>query len=205
MQLTQRILDYDQHLSESAYLNELAGSVAVADLFAAIVELLKFQDEETLSTTLLFIQDLILWGPIGDERQPARAQYDESIVVKALEGLLWSDHHWIRQQTGFVLGKTGSHSSLPVMTDAFHHWRDRDPLMLYFFIGELAWLGADNFHELVDLMISSQWFVTRWVAVSCLERFDDDSASRQRQQQRWEGCAMIHIRWSGRKRITSTS
>jgi hypothetical protein len=42
MELTQRILDYyDKHLSEGSYLDELAGSVAVDDLFAATVELLQ--------------------------------------------------------------------------------------------------------------------------------------------------------------------
>jgi hypothetical protein len=182
MQLTQRILDYDNYLSESDYLDELAGSVAVADLFAAIVELLQSKDAKTLSTTLLFVQDLILWGP-DENRQAIRKHYPDSTVVRVVEPLLWSDNHWIRQQTGYVLGKICSYSSVPVMIEAFHHWRDRDPLMLYFFMGELSWLGAENFHDLVEQMIASQCFVTRWVAASHLGRYQ---TSRRQQQRRFD-------------------
>jgi hypothetical protein len=182
MQLTQRVLDYDKYLSESEYLDELASSVAVEELFTAVVELLQSSVVETLSITLCFVQDLILWSP-GEERQAAKASYPESIVVKAVEALLWSEHHRIRQQAGYVLGKTCSYSSIPVMTDAFHQWCDRDPLMLPFFMGELAWLGAENFHELVGRMISSPCFTTRWAAIDCLARF---RTSRRQQQQRWD-------------------
>jgi hypothetical protein len=179
MELTQRILDYwDKYLSEGSYLDELAGSVAVDDLFTATVELLRSSDYETLSTTLGFVQDLIIYSP-GDERQAVKAAYPESIVVKAIETLLLSENHFLRQQTGYTLGKTCSYSSLPAMIEAFAWWRDRDPLMLPFFVGELGWLGAENFHDLVGQMISSPGFTTRWAAIDCLAR----SGGAKRQQQ----------------------
>jgi hypothetical protein len=131
MELTHRVLDYDKHLSEGEYLDELAGSVAVDDLFAATVELLQSSDYQTLSTTLLFVQDLILWSP-GEERQAVQAAYPESIVVQALESLLDSKCHGTRRQAAYVLGKTGSESSVPAMTAAFHRWRDRDPSQIMF-------------------------------------------------------------------------
>jgi hypothetical protein len=182
MQLTQRILDYENYISESEYLDELADSVDVADLFAAMVELLQSKDQETLSTTLLFVRDLVLWQT-NENRRAIRKLYPDSTVVRAVEPLLWSDSHWIRQQTGYALGKICSYSSVPVMVEAFHHWRDRDPLMLYFFMGELSWLGAENFHELVDQMVASQYFVTRWVAASHLGRYH---TSRRQQQRRFD-------------------
>jgi HEAT repeat protein len=129
MHLTQRILDYENYLSESDYLDELAGSVAVNDLFDAIVELLQAKDPEVLTWTLSFVKDLILWSP-GKERDAARKQYPKSVVIKAIEPLLWSENHRIRQLAGYVLGTTRSYSSLPAMVEAFYHWRDRDPLML---------------------------------------------------------------------------
>jgi hypothetical protein len=88
MELIQRILDYyDNYISESAYLDELAGSVAVNDLFAATVKLLQSSDSKTLPATLLFVQDLISYYP-SEARQAVRTAYPESIVVQALEALL---------------------------------------------------------------------------------------------------------------------
>jgi hypothetical protein len=183
MELTQRILDYyDKYLSEGSYLDELAGSVAVDDLFAATVELLQSSDYETLSTTLGFVQDLIIWSP-GEERNAAKEAYPESIVVKAIEPLLLSKNHFLRQQTGYTLGKTLSYSSLPAMIEAFHWWRDRDPLMLLFFVGEIGWLGAENFHDLIGEMVSSPCFITRWAAVDRLAR---SHGAKRQQQKRWD-------------------
>jgi hypothetical protein len=187
MELTQQILDYDKHLSEGAYLDELAGSVAVDDLFAATVELLQSSDNQALGTTLLFIQDLILWSP-GEERQAIQAAYPESIVVQALEALLNSECHGIRRQAAYVLGKTGSESSVHAMTAAFHQWRDRDPILLPRLMGELGWLGAENFYELLDAMITSQVFATRWASISLLEEFLDEpkTALFDEKRKRWE-------------------
>jgi hypothetical protein len=188
MELTQRILDYyDKYLSEGSYLDELAGSVAVDDLFAATVELLQSSHGKTLPATLLFVQDLISYYP-SEERQAVRDAYPESIVVKAVEALLASEHHDTRRQAAYVLGKTGSDSSVQAMTDAFHQWLNPDPIMLPRLMGELGWLGAENFYELLDAMIASQFFSTRWSVVSLLEEFLDEPETRlfDEKKKRWE-------------------
>ncbi len=188
MELTQRILDYyDHHLNEGTYLDELAGAVAVDDLFAAIVELLDSSEYPTLFSTLLFVQDLILCAS-GEKRQVVQAAYPESIVVSAIEALLNSECHSSRRQAAYVLGKTGSESSVHAMTAAFHQWRDRDPIFLTRLMGELGWLGAENFDELLDAMIGSHGFVTRWATVSLLQEFLDEPETPlfDQKKRRWE-------------------
>jgi hypothetical protein len=187
LEVTQRILDYDNYLSESEYLDEVAAKVDADDLFGGVVELLKSSDEQTLSTTLLFVQDIIQWYP-GEERQSIKEKYPESIVVRAIENLLYYPAHWVRKQAGYVLGKTCSYGSLPAMTEAFHHWYERDPLMMRHFVGELGWLGAENFDELIEKMMTSSYFVTRWISLLFQEELhkDDDMQSREHKQQRWD-------------------
>jgi hypothetical protein len=188
MELTQRILDYyDNHISESAYLDDLAGAVAVNDLFAATVQLLQSSDCKTLPATLLFVQDLISYYP-SEARQAVRTAYPESIVVHALEALLNSEFHGIRKQAAYVLGKTGSESSVKAMTEVFHQWRDRDPIMLLQLMGELGWLGAVSFDELLDAMMISPVFATRWATISLLQEFLDEPETPlfDRKKQHWE-------------------
>jgi hypothetical protein len=95
LEVTQRILDYEKHFSESDYLNEVATSIDVDDLFMAVVELLGSTDEQVLSTTLIFVQDIILFGA-REERQLVIEKYPESIVVRAIENLLYYPTHWVR-------------------------------------------------------------------------------------------------------------
>jgi hypothetical protein len=180
MELTQRILDY---WGESEDLDELAIAVTVDDLFTALVELLQSSDPTVQSQALFFTRDFAIWQTNEVRRTIREKQYPGSIVVKAVETLLFSNNHFLRQQTGYALGKICSYSSVPVMIEAFHHWRDRDPLMLPFFVGELGWLGAENFHDLVGQMISSPSFTTRWAAIDCLAR---SGGARRQQQSRFD-------------------
>jgi hypothetical protein len=185
--LCDRVLDYEKHFSESQYLNDLVSSVSTTDLFATIVQLLQTADQPTILTTLLFIQDLILWYP-DEKRKSIRTDYENSSVVRAIEALLITGDHWTRKQAGYVLGKTGSCSSLPAMTAAFYHWLDRDPLMLPHLLGELGWLGAENFDTLRDAMLESPTVATRWGAIRLVEDFypDDDEPLRQDKQSLWD-------------------
>jgi hypothetical protein len=187
LEVTQRILDYDKYLSESEYLDEVADAVDAYDLFVGVVELLKSSDEQILSTTLLFVQDIIQWYP-GEERQSIKEKYPESIVVRAIEGLLYYPDHWVRKQAGYVLGKTCSYGSLPAMAEAFYHWYESDPLMMRHFVGELGWLGAENFDQMVEKMMTSSYFVTRWISLLFQEELhkDDDIQSREHKQKRWD-------------------
>ncbi len=95
--LCDRILDYKKHFSESQYLNDLVSSVSTTDLFAAIVQLLQTADQPTILTTLLFIQDLILWYP-DEKRTSIRTDYENSSIVRAIEALLITGDHWTRKQ-----------------------------------------------------------------------------------------------------------
>jgi hypothetical protein len=74
------------------------------------------------------------------------------------------------------------------MTESFHQWRDRDPIMLPRLMGELGWLGAENFDELLDAMMTSPVFATRWATVSLLQEFLDEPETPlfDQKKQRWE-------------------
>jgi hypothetical protein len=164
MELTQQILKY---WGESEDLDDLAIAVPIDDLFTAIVELLQSSDAKVQSQALFFARDFASWETNEVRRTIRSKQYPGSIVVQAIEALLFSKNHFLRQQTGYALGKIYSYGSVPVMIEAFHWWRDRDPLMLPFYMGELGWLRAENYDELADSMISSPCFITRWASISC--------------------------------------
>jgi hypothetical protein len=164
MELTQQILNY---WGESEDLDDLAIAVPIDDLFTAIVELLQSSDAEVQSQALFFARDFASWQTNEVRRNIRSKQYPGSTVVKAIEALLFSQNHFLRQQTGYALGKIYSYGSVPAMIEAFHWWRDRDPLMLPFYMGELGWLRAENYDELADSMIFSPCFITRWASISC--------------------------------------
>ncbi len=55
-------------------------------------------------------------------------------------------------------------------------------------MGELGWLGAANFDELLDAMITSQVFATRWATISLLQEFLDEPETPlfDQKQRLWE-------------------
>jgi hypothetical protein len=142
-----------------------------------INELLKSTDTEIVSSTCLLIRDLVLYSNQYLKGGTLSQKYETSSVLKTVEQLLFSQNLWIRQAAVYTLGKTCSYGSIPALSKAFRTFRDSDPLLLPRLMGEMGWLGAENFWELLDSMMESQVFITRWAVVKLLPEFLEDAQS----------------------------
>jgi hypothetical protein len=149
-----------------------------SDFCDAINELLNSSDTETVSSTCFLIKDLALYSNQYLQGETLSQKYETSSILKTIEQLLFSQNCWIRKAAVYTLGKTCSYGSIPVLSEAFRTFRDSDPLLLPRLMGEMGWLGAENFWELLDSMIESQFFVTRWAVVKLLPEFIEDADSQ---------------------------
>lgn len=174
-----KILHYLNHLQDVDYLAEIVNSVSDTELCNIINELLQSGDDEILGSTCLFIRDLLVLGSRPHNREKFVKGYPESSIVKNLEQLLFSPNHFTRKQVVYTLGKACSYSSTEVLNQAFNTYRDTDPILLPRLIGEMAWLGAENFWELLDSMMSSFLYMTRWAVIGVLSEFVGDDPQIQ--------------------------
>lgn len=172
------ILKYLSYIEDTEYLTAIVTSTSLEELYNIICGLLRADDFETFDLTCLFIRDMVLIG----NRVPACKEfvesYPESAIVETLERLLLSDNHFIRRQTIYTLGKTCSYSSVEALSQAFNILRDVDPILLPRLIGEMGWLGAENFWELIEDMMTSQVYLTRWAVIEALSQFGDDAQAQ---------------------------
>jgi HEAT repeat protein len=173
------ILNYLDYLQDVDYLATLVNSVSSVELCNIINELLQSENIETVSSTCLFIRDLALFGLQHPDCKTFVQGNSWAAIVTIIEQLLFSQNHFIREQAIYTLGKTGSYSSIPVLNQAFNAFRDIDPLLLPRLIGEMGWLGAENLWALLDSMISSPVYITRWAVLSVLPEFGGDDAQVQ--------------------------
>lgn len=193
-QIATSILDYINYLQDVDYLATVVNSAPAEKLHTIIVELLQSEDTETVSLACLFIQDLMLYGV---RRHPNCAKFvqEHSIdaIISTLEYLLFSPNHFIRYQAVHTLGKTCSYDSLAALNEAFNAFRDADPILLPRLLGEMGWLGAENFWALLDSMINSTVYMTRWAVVDVLSEFADNARSKLKclEQLRQDSNALI--------------
>ncbi|TWH49900.1 HEAT repeat domain-containing protein [Dulcicalothrix desertica] len=171
-----KILHYLNHLQDVDYLAEIVNSISDTELCNIINELLQSGNDEIFGSTCLFIRDLLVLGSRPHNREKFVKGYPESLIVKNLEQLLFSPNHFTRKQVVYTLGKACSYSSTTVLNQAFNTYRDTDPILLPRLIGEMAWLGAENFWELLDSIMSSQVYMTRWAVIGVLSEFVGDDA-----------------------------
>ncbi|MBW4510357.1 MAG: HEAT repeat domain-containing protein [Scytonematopsis contorta HA4267-MV1] len=171
-----KILHYLDSLHDVDYLATIVNSVSDTELCDIINQLLQSEDNEIVSSTCLFIQDLVLSSSRHPDCEKFVKGYSESSIVKTLEQLLFSPSHFTREQVVYALGKTCSYNSVSVLNQAFNEFRDIDPILLPRLIGEMGWLGAENFWALLDSMISSQVYITRWAVIDVLSEFVSDDA-----------------------------
>jgi hypothetical protein len=173
------ILQYLDHLQDSDYFAQIVNFVSAKKLFNTIDELLKSEDPETVRLTCIFIRDLLLLGPGHPDCQNFGQDYLESSIVKTLEKLIFSQNHFTRNQVVFTLGKTGSYRSIPILNQAFSKFLNTDPILLPRLVFEMGWLGAGNCRSLIDQIISSPIYITRWAIIPMLPGFFGDEVQVQ--------------------------
>lgn len=176
---TDSIFQYLGHLEDVDYLAAIVTSTPRLELCNKIETLLRSEDNETVGLTCLFITDLVLFGSRHSDCKEFIENYPQSSIVKTLEELVFSPNHFTCKQAIYTLGKTCRYNSLATLNIAFATLRDTAPLILPRLLGEMGWLGAENFWDLVELMMSSQIYITRWAVVDVLHEFNGDDARVQ--------------------------
>lgn len=174
-----QILRYINHINDIDYLATIVNLTSAEALWEIIAQLLRSEDYETFDLTCLFIRDLVLFSSRDPDCEEFVKDYPQSCVVKTLEQLLFCANHFTRHQLIYTLGKTCSYDSLDVLNQAFIELRDTDPLLLPRLIGEMGWLGAENFWELIESMMMSQVYVTRWAVVDILDEVSGEAPREQ--------------------------
>lgn len=165
--LETKILNYLNYLGDSEYMAEVATSPGAVD---TLIKLLQSNNEETVSYACLFITDFVLSCSQNNICKQSWKKL-ESAIIPQLEHLVFADNHFIRKQVIYTLGKICSYNSVPVLLHALHELGDRDPILLPRLVGELFWLGVDNRCDVIESIIVSKQYTTRWAVVVTLEEF----------------------------------
>jgi hypothetical protein len=172
--IERRILRYlDDGFEDTDYIAEIVNSQSFSNLAQLICKLLKSSNEDTFSTTGLFLRDAILYGNRNEACHQFIAAYPESVIVKTLEELVFSDNYFIQSGAICTLGKTCSYSSKIVLSQAFDRFRDSHPLLLTTLLGEMGWLGVENLDNCIKQMADSSSYLTRWAAVQQIHLNDN--------------------------------
>jgi hypothetical protein len=169
MELIERILNYNFGTDE---LDEVGEMTSADELFAVLNQLLGSSKEEEIIDALGFIRDFMIMS-VSPERKVIRDRYPESSLVKTIENLLFAPNHSVRNGAIYTLGKTCSYSSVDIITEAFYHFRDVDPILLPKLLGELGWLQGETWEKCSLSMLESPCYLTHWAAIPMLSRFID--------------------------------
>lgn len=165
--LETKIREYINYLGDLEYIASVVTSPGAVD---ALIKLLQSNDNEIIGDTCLFITDFVLSCSRNDTCKQSWDKLELAVIPK-LEHLVLADNHFIRRQVIYTLGKICSYDSVPVMLNAFHQLRDKDPILLPRLIGELFWLGVDNHWDIIGSMAASNQYTTRWATMTALDEF----------------------------------
>jgi len=167
-----KIRKYINYLGDAEYMADVVTSPGAVN---SLIKLLQSNDREIINETCFFIRDLVVSGSNCDICRQSWESQLKSAIIPEIENLLFADHHFIRRDAVYTLGKICSYDSIPVMLNAFYQLRDRDPILLPWLIGELFWLGINNPWDVIDSMAVSDRYTTRWAVVDVLGKFSCNS------------------------------
>ena len=163
------------HRQDLDDLLNIVNNLSFSEFEKNLSQLLKSSDRQIVSETCFVIRDLIvIYSNRYDEFAEFGKRYPESLIVKTVESLLFYENRNSVLDAIYTLGKTYSYSSIPTLNKAFYHFKDTDPFILSRLFCEMSWLGLENFWELIDSMISSDNYFTRWAAIQELPAFIEE-------------------------------
>jgi hypothetical protein len=172
--IKQQILRYSiDDFCNVNYIADVLNSTSLSQVSALICKMLKSEDFYTFQMTSLFVRDAIVMGYRDDRTQRFRTTYLRSSIVKTVERRLFSDNHFIRCEAVYILGKTYCHNSSKVLIEAFHRFKDSDPLFIDGLIFEMVWLRVENVERYLELMATSSSYLTRWTVVRHIYAIDN--------------------------------
>ncbi len=174
--LESKIRNYINYLGDYEYMAEVVTSPSAVD---TLINSLQSNNSEIIGDTCLFIRDFVLSCSRNDTCKQSWDSELESAIIPVLEHLLSVNNHFIRTTVVYTLGKICSYSSIPVMLDTFYQLRDGDPILLPRLVRELFWLGVENPWEILESMVISGQYITRWAVVEILEGFNYDSRDEE--------------------------
>jgi hypothetical protein len=181
VEIERRILGYRDHLEDRQYLADLSAAADGPRLNDAIISLLRSADAGAVANTCLFIRDVVLLEDTGEHYSTFRNSYPDSQIVGSLEELVRAPEYTIRRQAVYTIGKTGGgSSSLPILHEAFRFFLERDPLLLPRLAFEIFWLEEEDSLGLIDDVLGSGQYLTRWAA------FDVLPTSPERNGREWQ-------------------
>lgn len=160
------ILKYlDDGFEDTEYIAKIVNAFPFIKTSALICTMLRSTEYETFSMTGLFLRDAILYGNRNKDCHQFIIDYPESLIVKSLEELIFSDNYFIQAEAIYTLGKTCSRSSKDALSQAFDQFRDSAPFLLHKLLNEMQWLGVEDLEHCIEQMANSSRYLTRWAAV----------------------------------------
>ncbi|AFY42635.1 HEAT repeat domain-containing protein [Nostoc sp. PCC 7107] len=174
--LETKIINYLSHLGDSDYMAEV---VITPGAVETLIKMLQNPDPDIVGSAGLFITDFVLSCSRNETCKISWETQLEPVIIPELERLIFAENHFIRKQVIYTLGKICSYDSVPVLLQGFYKYRESDPLLLPRLLGELFWLGVENSWDLLESMVNSQYYTTRWAVINLLGEFIYHSPSEE--------------------------
>ena len=168
MFIRELILGYVEHVKDFTYMESLLAMADIDTVFDELAELLGSENGEQASIANLFIRDIALLAPEHIGREFKRKIRD-SYLIEALNSNIFSKNHFVRYDSIYTLGKLGITRSINLLIEAFHTYKETDPIILPGLVFELFWLQENDDWEIVGSLLQSPNYPTRWSTLRILD------------------------------------
>jgi hypothetical protein len=177
MEIREKIIDYIKHKNNIDYLEFVLASADLEIILDEIEEILRSENGVWISIANLFIRDaaLLTTENIGKR---FKERIRNSYVIEILNSNIFSQNHFIRYDSIYTIGKLDAKRSTNILIDAFHAYKESDPIILPGLVFELFWLQDEDDWAIVKDLLPSRFYITRWSSLRVLEhtvyRFSSD-------------------------------
>ena len=164
--LQDEITGYAGDTVHALRLQAVATPEVIMDALCTLVK--HTEDSQVFASACSFAQDIILYASLS-----ARSETENAFVRAGFAGLLaqrlFGANYWIRDSAAYTLGKLNLPGSGIALMQAFHQFRDIDPLLLPRLVLEAGWCQAAEQEVLLAKLVESPCWLSRWCVLEDIQ------------------------------------
>jgi hypothetical protein len=165
--LRHQISEFNCH--EVTPVDSILANHSMRSVFCEIESLLVTETSEKVARILTFVRDAGLYE--HPFKESFRAALDSSGIWEIFSSLLAAPSHWVKANTIYTIGKLTFRERSYLLSEAFPHFMDENPIGLPSLLFELRWLTGEWNWSFLEKIANANHYLYRW---SLCEILDDD-------------------------------
>jgi hypothetical protein len=170
--LRDQLCQYIDHVGDRRWIATILETAGPEAALETIADVVRHGHPREVQDALTFARDVGVYGLVPREVTDAIRAHAPTLLYPALAEGLHAERYLVRSNVVHTIGMLFFEEQASLLLDAFERSVARDPLLLPSLLFELFWLLGAPYWTLVERVLASPCYLSRWAMVEVLRQYE---------------------------------